>query len=106
MIALFFSCVRALSSEFSGSQDMNASMLSGVGVAGMMRMRASEYRTAAEEQLGPNRRLKMRRKNEVPIRRASDGMMDGWRDGWRDGWMYGWMCCVTSSLLRAAAKAL
>ena len=55
-----------------------------------------------EEELETNRRLKMRRRNEVAIRRASDGMMDGWRDGW----MYGWMCCFTSSLLRAAAKAL
>jgi hypothetical protein len=45
-----------------------------------------------EEELETNRRLKMRRRNEVAIRRASDGMMDGWRDGWMMcGWMDGWM---------------
>ena len=66
MFALFFSCVRALSSQSCGSQDMNASRLSGVGDADILQ----PDEQAAEEELGPNRRLKMRRRDEDEIRRA------------------------------------
>ena len=66
MFALFFNCVRALSSESDGSQDMNASRLSGVGDADILQ----PDEQAAEEELGPNRRLKMRRRDEDEIRRA------------------------------------